>query len=63
MINIPTTEIVSMPFDVLVYWILGALIVGIIIGFEIRGLLLKYRIVNIQPEQVKAKNEILSAKI
>ncbi len=52
MINIPTTELITIQFDVLVYWILSALGAGMIIGFETRRLLSKYRIVNIQKDKV-----------
>jgi len=52
MLNIPTTEVISIQFDVLVFWILSALIIGIFIGYEIRGILLKYRIINIQKEKL-----------
>jgi len=62
MINIPTTEMISVPFDVLVLWILLALGVGLITGYRIKEFTLRYRLINIQPDQIKAKNEILSTK-
>ncbi len=52
MINIPTTEMMAVQFDVLVFYILSTLGAGMFIGYEIKGLLLKYRIVNIQKDKM-----------
>jgi hypothetical protein len=62
MLNIPTTEMVSVQFNVLVLWMLLTLGAGLIIGYRIKEFLLKYRIVNIQPDQLRGKNENISTK-
>lgn len=45
MLNIPTTEVISMQFNILVFYILFAFFVGMSAGFEIKSLVLKYCIV------------------
>jgi len=45
MLNIPTTELISVQFNVLVFCILFTLCMGMWIGYEIRSIALKYRFV------------------
>jgi len=60
MLIIPTTEEISVQFYVLVIWILLALGTGIIAGFRIKEITIRYRLINIQPAQIKVKDENIS---